>query len=467
MIAPLPEQTFGRVDAQLVARKRQRHRAAAAVAKLKISAACAFCIFLAQRAERGAYLVKIRSAGEQLRKGLPLRVAENIPVLLVIARHLVAGEHIAVRRDGDHAAVSLAHGRTAPVLSRAGVDRGERVKPRARIERPELPDCQVHRVLALRVFLPQEERLVIVFLKREAGVARVLHPAGGLRCADDAHFRHAHAVQTLRRFQHGIAVAAIHIRLHLDGEAVFDAQPDRAQRSFLRALVCAHPIVIAEAVKGYFHERDAADGLHAVKRLPVDKIPIRVQLLDVHAARVDALENLEEALVQHRLAARDGEGVDAAVAGLVEKPVRLVHAPLAHERRIVGGIEAVDAVIVAFARDHPVHRWEIAVRTEARPAPVRQHVAVFGLSDEAVCQEFAGQRAFRLVRQLASPVALRQKRKLLRRQALSVALALDVIRIGNEHPRTQGDIGVQNITHSLCLNPFIGPCYCKAKALFQ
>ena len=134
---------------------------------------------------------------------------------------------------------------------------------------------------------------------------------------------------------------------------------------------------------------------------------------------------------------------------------------------IVGGIEAVDAVIVAFACDHPVHRREIAVGTEARPAPVRQHVAVFGLSDEAVCQEFAGQRAFRLVRQLASPVALRQKRKLLRRQALSVALALDVIRIGNERPRAQGDIGVQNITHSLCLNPFIGPCYCKAKVLFQ
>ena len=49
VITLLPEQTFGWVDAHLVARKRQRHRAAAAVAKLKISAARAFCIFLAQR----------------------------------------------------------------------------------------------------------------------------------------------------------------------------------------------------------------------------------------------------------------------------------------------------------------------------------------------------------------------------------------------------------------------------------
>ena len=210
-------------------------------------------------------------------------------MLLVIARHLVAGEHVAVRRDGDHAAVSLAHGRTAPVLSCAGVDRGERVKPRARIERPELPDCQVHRVLALRVLLPQEERLVIVFLKCEAGVARVLHPAGGLRCADDAHFRHAHSVQPLRRFQHGIAVAAIHIRLHLDGEAVFDAQPDRAQRSFLRALVCAHPIVIAEAVKGYFHERHTPGFFHTVKRFRIYEISVCVQFFHIHSAPINAL----------------------------------------------------------------------------------------------------------------------------------------------------------------------------------
>ena len=140
-------------------------------------------------------------------------------------------------------------------------------------------------MLALRVFLPQEERLVIVFLKREAGVARVLHPGGAsvvrmMRISATPIASSRSAVFSMEsRF------AAIHIRLHLDGEVVFDAQPDRAQRSFLRALVCAHPIVIAEAVKGYFHERDAADGLHAVKRLPVDKIPIRVQLLDVHAAR--------------------------------------------------------------------------------------------------------------------------------------------------------------------------------------
>ena len=122
--------------------------------------------------------------------------------------------------------------------------------------------------------------------------------------------------------------------------------------------------------------------------------------------------------------------------------IRLVHAPLAHERRIVGGIEAVDAVIVAFARDHPVHRWEIAVRTEARPAQ-SDSTSPFWPSDEAVCQEFAASGL-----SASSGSSLRPSHSVRNANSsavklLSVALALDVIRIGNEHPRTQGDIGVQ------------------------
>lgn len=303
-----------------------------------------------------------------------------------------------------------------------------------RVKRPELPDRQGHRVLALRIALPELKRFIEVFLEREAGVPRVLHPAGSLGRADDAHFPHAHRVEQLRGLAHGIAVAAVQIGLHLDGKTVFDAQPNRAQRGLLRALMRAHPVMIAEAVKGYFHERDAAERPHAPERLPIDEVSVRVQLLDIHPARVDPLENIEEIPMEHRLAARDGEGVDAAVAGLIEKPVRLVHAPLAHERRVVGGVEAVDAVVVAFARDHPIHRRKIAVRAKARPTPVRQRFAAFGPSDKPVRKEFTGKRALFLVRQFAPPVALRQKRELLRLQSLGIALTFYVICIRDELP---------------------------------
>ena len=55
---------------------------------------------------------------------------------------------------------------------------------------------------ALGIPLPQPERFVEIFLQRQAGVARVLHPAGRFRRADDPHLRHAHIIQHLRRFRH-------------------------------------------------------------------------------------------------------------------------------------------------------------------------------------------------------------------------------------------------------------------------
>ena len=140
-----------------------------------------------------------------------------------------------------------------------------------------------------RVFLPEKNRFIKIFFKGKAGVAGVLYPAGRLGRADNAHFIHTHGIQHFCRFKHGITVAAIHICLHLDTKAVFDAERNCIQRRFLGAFVISHPIVITYAVKGYFHKRHTADSLHAVKRLLVYEISVCVQLLDKHSARVDTL----------------------------------------------------------------------------------------------------------------------------------------------------------------------------------
>ena len=291
-------------------------------------------------------------------------------MLLVIARHLMTRKHVSVCPDGNHSPVSLAHGCTATVFACAGIYRSQSVEIRPRIKSSELPDGKVHIVIARCVLLPEKQRLIKVFFKRKAGIARVLHPPRSFRRANDAHFGNAHFIEHFRRLEHGSAVTAVHIRLHLDGKAAFKAKRNRFQSRLLRALMVAHPVVITDTIKGYFHKRNTAYRPHFVKHLLIYKISVRIQLLNIHSARVNSFENIEKILMEHRFAARYRKGVYSAVASLVKKVICLVHAPFAHKRGIISRVKAMNTVIVALSRYHQVHCGKIAVRANAHPAPL-------------------------------------------------------------------------------------------------
>lgn len=138
--------------------------------------------------------------------------------------------------------------------------------------------------------------------------------------------------------------------------------------------------------------------------------------------------------------AGDRKGVYPAVA-------RLLHTPFAHERRVVGGVEAVYAVVVAFAGDHPVHRRKIPVRANARSAPIRESLSRRRFVYKPVFQKPFCKRAFRFGRQIGLSVADGQKLEFFRLQPPGVSLAFYVIGAGNECPGAQGDIFIENILH--------------------
>lgn len=88
VISVFKEQALCRVDTQLIPREGERDRAAAAGAEFEIPAAPAFLVNLGKMPHRGADLGEISSAPQQRRKSICLDIAQNVPVRLVIARHL-------------------------------------------------------------------------------------------------------------------------------------------------------------------------------------------------------------------------------------------------------------------------------------------------------------------------------------------------------------------------------------------
>ena len=145
----------------------------------------------------------------------------------------------------------------------------------------------------------------------------------------------------------------------------------------LGSLSVPHPVVMAQAVKGDLDKRTAADLLHLVKDLLRDVITVRVKLLDKHPSLVDLPHDVHETLMHHGLAAGYGQRVDAAVLRLVKQVAELLKAPLRHQGGIVGGIEAVQTVIVAFAGDHQIHFREILIIVFPVRRPVRRMLALF------------------------------------------------------------------------------------------
>lgn len=105
----------------------------------------------------------------------------------------------------------------------------------------------------------------------------------------------------------------------------------------------------------------AADGLHLVERLLREVPAVRVDRENVHVTLVYLTQDVEEATVCHRFAARDLEAGDSAVSRLVQQRAEILERPFRHQGGVVGGIEAVQAVEVALPGDHEVHHREACV----------------------------------------------------------------------------------------------------------
>ena len=193
---------------------------------------------------------------------------------------------------------------------------------------------------------------------------------------------------------------------------------------------------MAEAVIGDLHERVAAEVLHLVEDLLGEEEAVCVQLLHKHAALVDLPQDVHEALMHHRLAARNGEGVNAEVPRLVEQIAQVVEGPLRHERRVVGGVEAMQAVIVAFPRDHQIQLGEIAIVIVPVARPRRGALALFAGHDQPPHRK-GGHGLVKCDVVLA--VALAHDRKLPLRQRQRVGMVLVVVSVRNSLPAPQGD----------------------------
>ena len=284
------------------------------------------------------------------------------------------------------------------------------------------------------VLLPERNRFVKIFFKGKAGVAGILYPTRSFGRADHPRFAYAHRVQLFGRFQHYVAVLAVHVGLHFDGKPVFNTVRNRIQRNLLGTLMIPHPIVITDAVKGYFHERDAADAFQALKRRHVYEMTVCIQLFDEHSARIDAFNNFKEIFVQHRLAAGDCERIDSAIARLIEKRIHFIHSPFAHQRGIVRGIEAMNTIIIAFARYHQIHCGKITVFKSAGVAPIGEVFSARRFMDKAFFNEFVCESAFVFCQQVGFSVTRRQKFKFFFFQSCRIAFTLYVIGVGDELP---------------------------------
>ena len=147
-----------------------------------------------------------------------------------------------------------------------------------------------------------------------------------------------------------------------------------------------------ESVKGYLDNGSAAESFHSVKRGLVDEMPVGVYLRDVHSALIYLLDYLKEIFMQHRLSARESYRVNTAFLRLLQHCFRLAERPFAHQRRVVGGVKAMQTVIIAFSRYRVFHGGEVTVITVEVFLPFRQLVSVPCGSNNAVFRKFPNKR---------------------------------------------------------------------------
>ena len=133
----------------------------------------------------------------------------------------------------------------------------------------------------------------------------------------------------------------------------------------LGALHAAQPVVPAHAVEAHVERRVHAELFQLVQEPLVHELAVGVDGVQHEPAPAHLVQDLEEVRVHEGLAAGEGDVVDAVCLELVQD----VHALL--EREVLAvvvrrGHEAVPALVVAAARDGPLH----VVLVDAREALV-------------------------------------------------------------------------------------------------
>ena len=308
----------------------------------------------------------------------------------------------------------------------------------------KVPDVHIHFGICLGIFLEELKHGVEILLKRQAGIARILHPTRCFGGADNAHLIHTELVHQLCSGQHGVHIQPMHIGLHLDKKTVIHTEADGTQGILLRTLAVTEPVVVADAVKGNFHQRIAADRLHFIKDFLREKITVGIQLLHIHAVRIDGADDLHKVRMEHRLTARNGKGVDTALFRLTDQPFGLLHGKFALQAAVVGGVEAMQAVIVALAGNHPVQRRKIAVIADLFPLPVGKRFLFHGRTAEAALDQTLQKRR---VFDLGHSVAALQQSVFFFFQAFCVSLTFYVVGIRHKPPRAQGDVVGKDVFH--------------------
>ncbi len=280
---------------------------------------------------------------------------------LIAARHLQAGYNISRRCNAYHAPVTLTDRCCRPVLALTAQNSFKQIRLRLRKQLHQLPHVYVHSHSRLCIPRAEVEHKAQVLLKGELSLGGVSEPAADLSGLYKACVHSSEIVHKPCGLLQSALSFFVYLSLYHDLKAVFNTEPYRCKRFLLRTLMGSHPVVSADAVKGYLDKRLAACLPQQIKLLLRNEIPVCIQLKHHHITLVDLTDNFHKVWVEHRLSACYSEGVYSAFCSLIKQCTDILKAPLAHQRSIVRSIEAVQAVIVASARYHKVHFREIPV----------------------------------------------------------------------------------------------------------
>ena len=252
----------------------------------------------------------------------------------------------------------------------------------------QMPRINLHRVLSRGISRQHIQHAFQVFGPIHALAGRIHLPARRRCGADEARDVDAHAIEQVERLGYARTVFAVDVCLHAHVKSRLDACANGPQGILLGAWARAHPIVVAHTVKRDFDLRPKGERRQALQHGLREKAPVGIELVDKHVPRIHRLHDVKEARVHKRLAARDEHSLDTSLGRLIKQAFYLLKRKLVVQAGIVGGVEAVDAVVVAACRDFKPDPRHDAVGTDAMALPGGQGACTrLAGADDAVAHE--------------------------------------------------------------------------------
>ena len=330
------------------------------------------------------------------RKARIKRVAQGDAVRTHPARALHAGPHLPVGPHRRHAV-----GRCAARprgFERRRVVMHKRQPERLHLGRKhgQMPRIDLHRVLARGISRQYIQHALQVFGPIHALAARIHLPARRGCGADEARDVNAHAVEQIEGLGYTRTVLTVDVCLHAHVKSRLDACANGPQGILLGAWARTHPIVVAHTVKRDFDLRPKRKRRQTLQHGLREEAPVGVELVDKHVPRIHRLHDVKEAWVHERLAARDEHGLDTGLGRLIKQAFYLRKRELIMQAGIVGGVEAVDAVVVAARRDFKPDPRHDAVGAGAMTLPGGQGACarLAGAGDTVTYELFQLRRFF-------------------------------------------------------------------------